>query len=95
MKKGGVIGKFFLILAIGFIFCGARYALAHKIDREESPLREAIEQTEEKVLGAENHAALEKVEPGVDAFAKKYAPLALGGSILILGTVYYYLKKKN
>lgn len=61
-----------------------------------SATREAIEQTEEKLLGSEKHAELEKVEPGIDASIQRIAPLALGGvSLMVLLTALYLKSKKN
>jgi hypothetical protein len=57
--------------------------------------REIIEQGEEHVLGVENHAALEKVEPGIDATIQKAAPLVLVVLCLLVLVIVWYVKSKK
>lgn len=62
---------------------------------EGSAAREAIERTEEKVLGSAKHAELEKVEPGIDTSIKQTLPVALGGIGVLSLVVALYLKSKR
>lgn len=72
-------------------------AFAHEEGGANSASREAIEQTEERVLGSEKHAELEKVEPTIDASLQKIAPVAVGlvSTLLFVIALYLKLKKKK
>jgi hypothetical protein len=89
-----IFASFLIITTISFFPIYA-HAIESGESGESSATREAIERSEEKLLGAEKHTELEKVEPQVDATIKKTIPLAIGGVSVVLLVVALYLKNRK
>lgn len=92
-KLLGIILLSALIFFSGSIFTNK--ALAFEVGAEGSATREAIEKTEEGVLGSEKHAKLEKIEPSIDASLQKMIPLVIGGISLGLLIIAWYFSLSN